>query len=67
MELDLLREAVTLLSLAAFVGICCWAWSGRHKARFEEAARAPLAEDGRPPEGASCPSEGRRAQPRVHP
>lgn len=45
MDVNLLREAVTLLSLVAFVGICGWAWSGRHAARFEEAARAPLAED----------------------
>ena len=50
MDVNLLREGVTLLSLAAFVGIWWWAWSGRNAARFEEAARAPLAEDdgGRP-------------------
>lgn len=45
MDVNLLRIAVTLLSLAAFIGIVRWAWSGRHRVDFDEAARLPLVED----------------------
>lgn len=37
----------TILLLIVFVGIVIWAWSGRQKRRFEQAARLPL-EDERP-------------------
>ena len=42
--------AWTVLLLIVFVGIVLWAWSGRRKRRFEEAARLPL-EDERPRRG----------------
>ena len=35
----------TVLALLAFVGVCLWAYSGRNKARFDEAARLPFADD----------------------
>ncbi len=35
----------TLLLMTIFIGIFIWAWSGRRKADFEEAARLPLDAD----------------------
>ncbi|MCW7537777.1 cbb3-type cytochrome c oxidase subunit 3 [Aquabacterium sp. A7-Y] len=37
-----LRTAVTLVSLAVFAGICAWAWALRNRSRFEEAAALPF-------------------------
>ena len=45
MDVNDMRAAWTLLSFLAFVGIAVWAYSGRRKARFEEAARLPLDDD----------------------
>jgi len=45
MDVNTLRVAVTLLSLVAFVGIVCWAWSRKNVAAFAEAAQLPLMED----------------------
>ncbi len=42
MDLNTLRIAVTLLSLALFVGIVAWSWSRGNRARFDEAARLPF-------------------------
>ena len=44
-NMNLMREAVTLVSFAAFLGIVIWAWSGRRKSQFDAAARIPLDED----------------------
>jgi len=44
-DINTLRIAVTVVSFAAFVGIVLWAFSGRARRRFEEAARLPFAED----------------------
>lgn len=44
-NMNLMREAVTLISFAAFLGIVIWAWSGRRKSQFDAAARIPLDED----------------------
>ncbi len=35
----------TILLLTAFVAIIMWAWSGRQKARFQDAAQIPLRDD----------------------
>lgn len=35
----------TLLAMLAFIAVCWWAYSGRNKKRFEEAARLPFADD----------------------
>ncbi len=35
----------TLALFACFVGIALWAWSGRRKHAFDEAARLPLEEE----------------------
>jgi cytochrome c oxidase cbb3-type subunit 4 len=33
----------TVVSFVAFIGIVLWAWSGRRREAFEEAANAPFA------------------------
>lgn len=45
MEINLLREAMTVVSFAAFVGVIVWAVHPRNKQGFEEAARLPFDED----------------------
>ena len=45
MDLNDIRAAWTLVSFLAFVGIAIWAYSGRAKQGFEEAARVPLEDD----------------------
>ena len=52
MELDIntLRSIVTVVALVSFVGIVVWAWSGRNKQAFDEAARLPF-EDGEETKG----------------
>ena len=42
MDLNLFRGLMTLVFLIAFVAIVVYAWSGRNRARFEEAALLPL-------------------------
>lgn len=36
---------VTGILLASFLGIAAWAWSGRQRARFDEAAQLPLRDE----------------------
>jgi cytochrome c oxidase cbb3-type subunit 4 len=45
MDINLLREAVTVISFGAFLGVVVYAIHPRNKQRFEEAARLPLDED----------------------
>jgi cytochrome c oxidase cbb3-type subunit 4 len=45
METGVLWGFYTILLLAIFVGIWFWAWSGKRKKGFSEAARIPLEED----------------------
>jgi len=40
-----MRAAITVISFLVFIGICVWAWSGRRKSEFDEAARLPLDEE----------------------
>lgn len=42
---NLLRAASTLVSFLVFVGIVLWAYSGRNKHNFEEAANLPFQEE----------------------
>ena len=49
MDINTLRSLVTVLAFASFVGIVLWAYSGRTRRKFEEAAQLPFTED----EGAS--------------
>ena len=52
MSAGLLHGLWTAILLAAFLAIVVWAWSGRRRRDFEEAARLPLEDD--------TPSRGER-------
>jgi cytochrome c oxidase cbb3-type subunit 4 len=41
-----LSGIVTAILIVLFLGVWVWAYSSRQRARFEEAARLPLEEDG---------------------
>ena len=45
MDINTLRSLVTVLAFASFVGIVLWAYSGRARRGFEEAAQLPFTED----------------------
>ena len=45
MNINVLGSIVTVLAFAAFVAIVVWAYSGRRKAAFDEAARLPFDEE----------------------
>jgi cytochrome c oxidase cbb3-type subunit 4 len=51
MDINLLREAVTVLSFGSFVGIVVYAVHPGNKERFEQAARLPLDDDSPSPLG----------------
>jgi cbb3-type cytochrome oxidase subunit 3 len=45
MDINLLRELVTVLSFMTFLAIVAYAAHPRNKARFEAAARLPIDDD----------------------
>jgi cbb3-type cytochrome oxidase subunit 3 len=45
MDIDMLREAVLLLGLCAFVGIVLWAYGPGRRSRFERAASTVFQDD----------------------
>jgi len=45
MDINTLRGIFTLLALVAFIGVWIWAWSGKRKRAFDEAANLPFADD----------------------
>ena len=45
MDAGLLHGLWTVAMIAVFAAIVVWAWSGRRKRDFDEAARLPLEED----------------------
>jgi cytochrome c oxidase cbb3-type subunit IV len=45
MDINILREIVTLASFGAFLGIVAWACARRNRAGFEEAGRIPIEQD----------------------
>ena len=45
MDIGTLRGIGTILVLVAFVSVTLWAYSGRNKARFDEAANLPFADE----------------------
>ncbi len=57
MDVTFLREAVTVLSFAAFVAIVAYVVHPGNRARFEEAARLPL-DDEEPSPQPSPKAEG---------
>jgi cytochrome c oxidase cbb3-type subunit 4 len=44
----LIQSLWTILVMVAFIGIVIWAWSGKRKQRFEDAANIPFTEDEQP-------------------
>lgn len=45
MDINTLRSLVTVASLVCFIGIVWWAWSGRNREAFEQAAQLPFESD----------------------
>jgi len=45
MDIVTLRSIFTVLVFAAFIGVVIWAYSGKRKQAFDEAARLPFAQD----------------------
>ncbi len=45
MDINDIRSLLTVLVFATFAGIVVWAYSGRRRAAFEEAANLPFTED----------------------
>ncbi len=45
MDYALLDSIWTIVVMVIFVGIVLWAWSGKRKQRFTEAANIPFTED----------------------
>jgi len=50
---NLIQSVWTLVVLVLFVGIVIWAWSGKRKNDFDEAANIPFNEDDTPTENTS--------------
>jgi cytochrome c oxidase cbb3-type subunit IV len=42
MDINDIRSIVTVLAFLSFIGIVLWAWSGKRKPGFEEAAYIPF-------------------------
>jgi len=57
MSIGTLQGIGTILAMLAFFGIVWWAYGSKRKARFEEAAMLPFAEDDVKPELARKSSE----------
>ena len=65
MDINLVREAVTVLLFLAFVGIVVYAAHPANRERFETAARLPLDDDGLSPQPSpveSLPQRGPRGE-----
>ena len=52
MDYGMLGSVMTVVMLVVFLGIVVWAYSGKRRAAFEEAARVPLEDDAQPDERA---------------
>jgi cytochrome c oxidase cbb3-type subunit 4 len=45
MDINDLRGLSTAFLMAAFIGLCCWAYSSKRKRAFDEAANLPFADE----------------------
>lgn len=45
MDINDVRSLITVLAFVTFIGIVFWAWSGKRKQAFDEAAHLPFHED----------------------
>ena len=59
-SINTMRAAITVVSFLVFIGIVVWAWSGRRKRQFDEAARLPL-DDDRPQPASNNPATEQRS------
>jgi cytochrome c oxidase cbb3-type subunit 4 len=48
MDINTLRGLSTLLLLIAFLGLVFWAYSGKRRREFDEAANLPFADESAP-------------------
>ena len=48
MDLTFIQAIWTIVVMVVFIGIVIWAWSGKRKQRFEDAANIPFNEDRQP-------------------
>jgi cytochrome c oxidase cbb3-type subunit 4 len=46
MDINDMRSVITVLAFVSFIGIVLWAYHGKSRSKFEEAARLPFADDG---------------------
>ena len=46
MDINVVREIVTVVSFLAFTGVVAYAFMPANRKRFEEASRVPLDDDG---------------------
>ncbi|WP_374245666.1 cbb3-type cytochrome oxidase subunit 3 [Zoogloea sp.] len=61
MDINDARSVVTVLGLLCFIAISLWAFSGRARKGFDEAALLPFSEDDLPvPEGGRQTKEGNK-------
>ena len=59
MDLTSAKAWMSVVMLVVFIGIVMWAYSGKRKKQFDEAARSVLEDD--VPGGSEKPDQGRRA------
>ena len=45
MDLATVHAVLTVLMMVAFIALIVWAWSGKRRQAFDEAARLPLDDD----------------------
>jgi len=45
MDQGIVGSIFTVVVFVAFIGVCWWAFSGRNKKRFDEAANLPFADE----------------------
>jgi cytochrome c oxidase cbb3-type subunit 4 len=57
MSFGTLQGIGTILAMIAFIGVCWWAYGSKRKARFDEAALLPFADDDVATQSARKPSE----------
>lgn len=50
MDQGTLQGIGTILAIAAFLGVCWWAFSGHKKKDFEEAAQLPFSDEQESPQ-----------------
>ena len=63
MDINDVRSLIMVLSFATFIGIVAWAYSGKRKQSFEQAALLPFSDD----EPADAAWQAARKQERIAP